>query len=400
MSQTAGIVLIGGPNKGTRFRPLSFKVPKPLFPIALKPMIHYPIQACIDHGIKTVFLIGSYAITDGCLQNFLDQSATAWPSARIVYLQEYISLGTAGALYHFRDRFLAFSRLLVFNGDVLCNNYPLHDMLSIPSDSVLLSTRCSQKMQHLGCLIIADNNKVAHFVEKPEDLLSTHVNCGIYLLNKVVIYQILSNKLLNNQGEAEEINYSLEKDVFPELVSKQVLSSVVLESLPGGTHWTQIKDPANTLFANKMILDQTKKSKIIHPTASIHETAVIGQNVTIGEGCVVEAGARIKDSIILPRSKIGKNSLVSNAILGWDSSVGDWSHIEGVVEKKIDPNHKFSINTASSDHSNYFTSDGSLKKLVTILGHNVAVKDEVLVYSSLILPGKTINSNVSRRIVL
>ena len=88
MSQTAGIVLIGGPNKGTRFRPLSFKVPKPLFPIALKPMIHYPIQACIDHGIQTVFLIGSYPSNDGCLQNFLDQSAIAWPSARIVYLQK------------------------------------------------------------------------------------------------------------------------------------------------------------------------------------------------------------------------------------------------------------------------------------------------------------------------
>ena len=149
-----------------------------------------------------------------------------------------------------------------------------------------------------------------------------------------------------------------------------------------------------------MILDQTDDSKIIHPTASIHESAVIGENVTIGEGCIVEAGARIKDSIILPRSKIGKNSLVSNAILGWDSTVGDWSHIEGVVEKKIDPNNKFSINTASSDHANYFTTDGSLKKLVTILGHNVDVKDEVLVYSSLILPGKTITSNVSRRIVL
>ena len=60
-------------------------------------------------------------------------------------------------------------------------------MLSITSDSVLLSTRCSQKMQHLGCLIIADDNKVAHFVEKPEDLLPTHVNCGIYLLEKLVI---------------------------------------------------------------------------------------------------------------------------------------------------------------------------------------------------------------------
>ena len=71
---------------------------------------------------------------------------------------------------------------------------------------------------------------------------------------------------------------------------------------------------------------------------------------------------------MLPRSRIGKNSLVSNAILGWDSTVGDWSHIEGVVEKKIDPNNKFSINTASSDHANYFTTDGSLKKLVTILG--------------------------------
>jgi mannose-1-phosphate guanylyltransferase len=54
------LILVGGPSKGTRFRPLSLDVPKPLFPIAGEPMIYHHIEACAQAGLNEVILLGFY----------------------------------------------------------------------------------------------------------------------------------------------------------------------------------------------------------------------------------------------------------------------------------------------------------------------------------------------------
>ena len=60
---------------------------------------------------------------------------------------------------------------------------------------------------------------------------------------------------------------------------------------------------------------------------------MIGPNVSIGENCVVDEGVRIKESIILPGCKIESHTCIVNSIIGWDSKIGSWNHIEGVIEK-------------------------------------------------------------------
>lgn len=66
------VILIGGPQKGTRFRPLSFEVPKPLFPVAGVPMIQHHIEACAQvPGMQEILLIGFYQ-PDEPLTRFLE----------------------------------------------------------------------------------------------------------------------------------------------------------------------------------------------------------------------------------------------------------------------------------------------------------------------------------------
>jgi mannose-1-phosphate guanylyltransferase len=108
-------------------------------------------------------------------------------------------------------------------------------------------------------------------------------------------------------------------------------------------------------------------------------------------------GVRIKESIILPGCKIDKHSCIVNSIIGWNTKIGTWNHIEGVIEK-INPNQKHSI--FESENNVYFTEDGTMKKIVTIIGHDVTVRDETSIYSSLILPGKDINYSIKNQIVL
>ena len=68
------VILIGGPNKGTRFRPLSLDVPKPLFPIAGKPMIYHHIEACAQlEGMKEILLLGYY--NESLFTNFVEETS-------------------------------------------------------------------------------------------------------------------------------------------------------------------------------------------------------------------------------------------------------------------------------------------------------------------------------------
>ncbi|GIX92411.1 mannose-1-phosphate guanyltransferase alpha-A [Caerostris extrusa] len=97
------VILIGGPQKGTRFRPLSFDIPKPLFPVAGVPTIQHLIEACcaVPH-MREILLIGFYQADDS-----INKFVTAMMKEHnisIRYLQEYTALGTAGGIYHFRDQ--------------------------------------------------------------------------------------------------------------------------------------------------------------------------------------------------------------------------------------------------------------------------------------------------------
>lgn len=62
MSTSKAVVLIGGPSKGTRFRPLSFGTPKPLFPICNEPLVYHHIKACVEQlpKLKEVILLGFF----------------------------------------------------------------------------------------------------------------------------------------------------------------------------------------------------------------------------------------------------------------------------------------------------------------------------------------------------
>ena len=301
-SCSTAVILIGGPQTGTRFRPLSFKVPKPLFPIGKSPLIQHHITACSKlKTIKNVFLIGNYSSQDSQISSFINQVKLEFSELNIVYLQEYTTLGTAGALHHFRDviksKNFNDSHIFVLNGDVLCE-FPLEhmvDKLNSLDQNIMLTAKSEQRRQTLGCLVVdKQTDKILHFVEKPENFLPSHISCGVYLLNSNVLFKNIESEISSNPEEV----VSLEKSIFPELVYDGTFYSYCLDSLPGGMHWTQIKSPSSCLNANRLVLRDVKNNVFIHPTAKIDKDAAIGPNVSIGENCVIEEGVRIRESII------------------------------------------------------------------------------------------------------
>merc|ERR1712168_480345 len=124
------VILCGGPKKGTRFRPLSLNVPKPLFPIAGLPMVEHQIEACSKvPDLREILLIGFFQQGE-ILTRFVNEMRDKYPNLYIRYYQEYTMLGTAGSLYHFRDIILNGrpEAFFVIFSDIFCD-YPLTQML-------------------------------------------------------------------------------------------------------------------------------------------------------------------------------------------------------------------------------------------------------------------------------
>lgn len=112
---------------GTRFRPLSLDIPKPLFPVAGLPVIQHHIEACVAlEEVKEILIVGFYQVVQ--IQPFVNEMQQKY-NITIKYLQEFTALGTAGGLYHFRDQIRCGNpdAFFVMNGDV-CAEFPLRKL--------------------------------------------------------------------------------------------------------------------------------------------------------------------------------------------------------------------------------------------------------------------------------
>ncbi|XP_042896937.1 mannose-1-phosphate guanyltransferase alpha-B [Parasteatoda tepidariorum] len=411
------VILIGGPQKGTRFRPLSFDIPKPLFNVAGVPTIQHLIEACIKvPGIREILIIGFYNAET--MSEFL--SSMKDYKIKIRYLQEYTSLGTGGGIFHFRDQIQTGDpeAFFVINGDV-CGDFPLVEMRKFHQEKNALITVLGTEATHMqsqqyGCIVKNnDTNKIVHYVEKPSSFVSTTINCGVYICSPR-IYDHLgiifkNNQLDNNFGPWSEVtssqdSISLEQDVLMKLAGKE--NVYVFSS---SSWWSQMKTAGSAIYANRHYLDlyhsthpdwlaktnSTIGDVFIHPTAKVHPSAILGPNVSIGKNVVVKAGVRIKESIVLGDAIIFEHALVLHSIIGWNSSVGRWARVEGTP---CDPNPDKPF--TKMENVPLFNETGRLNPSITVLGCNVHVPSEVIVLNSIVLPHKDLTQSYKNQIIL
>ncbi|KAM9235492.1 mannose-1-phosphate guanylyltransferase regulatory subunit alpha isoform 2-T2 [Leptosomus discolor] len=373
------VILIGGPQKGTRFRPLSFEVPKPLFPVAGVPMVQHHIEACAKvPGMKEILLMGFYQPHEA-LSRFL-VSAQQEFKIPIRYLQEYAALGTGGGIYHFRDQILSggTEAFFVLNADV-CSEFPLQEMLEfwqrhgdVHSFVILGTTANRTQALNYGCIVAnADTQEVQHYVEKPSTFVSEIINCGIYLFTPA-IFQHIGEVFQRNQQEL-------------------VLSAIYASRLYLNQY---SKSHPERLAQNKPGGPIIRGSVYIHPTASIDSTAVLGPNVSIGEGVTVGAGVRVRESIVLHGASLHDHTCVLNTIVGWDSTIGRWARVEGTPSDP-NPNDPY----AKIDSETLFR-DGRLTPSITILGCSVTIPAEVVILNSIVLPHKELSRSYKNQIIL
>ncbi|XP_073023587.1 uncharacterized protein [Primulina eburnea] len=405
------VIMVGGPTKGTRFRPLSLNIPKPLFPLAGQPMVNHPISACKRiPNLAQVYLIGFYEEREFAM--FVSSTSNEL-RVPIRYLKEDKPHGSAGGLYNFRDLIMEDNpaHIVLLNCDVCCS-FPLPEMLDAHKryggiGTILVIKVSPESASQFGELVAdSDTNELLHYTEKPETFVSDRINCGVYIFtpdifvaiqgvstqrkDRATLRRVSSFEALQPANRSLPTDFvRLDQDILSPLAGKKQF--YVYETLD---FWEQIKTPGMSLKCSGLYLaqfkftsphllasgDGTKKATIsgdvyIHPSAKVHPKAKIGPNVSISANARIGAGARLVSCIILDDVEIKENAVVINAIVGWKSSIGRWSRVQGAGEY----NEKLGV---------------------TILGESVAVEDEVVVVNCIVLPNKTLNVSVHEEIIL
>jgi len=421
------VILVGGPEKGTRFRPLSLHLPKPLFPIAGFPLIHHHIEACSHvKDIIEILLIGSFQPNDA-LKRFIKREKQLF-QLPINYLQEYAMLGTAGSIYHFRD--------IITNGnpdafflmysDVFCD-FPLTGMIEFKEKFmpyVMMTVKLPKDQTlHYGCAGINQaTNEIVHYRDKPASFVSRDVNAGVFLLDFTIFNIIGENfqrKLRRNMSFSgfdtsedlglDEAMTRLNRISFESEVLPKIAGSGKLFAFRISRFWLSIKSAGSALYANRAILDSYKikhpelltdqtncrGNVFIHPTAEIDSSAVIGPNVTISAGVVVGKGVRLRNSIVLDGVQLKDHSCILNSVIGWHCVIGNWARVEG-TPTELDPNSP----NATTDNFYLFDKHGKLLPSTTILGRDVVVPAEVVIRNSIVMPNKELHRGFQNQIIL
>jgi len=335
------IIMAGG--EGSRLRPLTCGLPKPLVPVLNRPIMHYIINLLKKHRFSDIGVTLQY-MPEEIRSHFGNGSEYG---VNLSYYVEETPLGTAGSVKN-AAAFLD-STFIVISGDAL-TDFDLSRAMAFHRDSgslaTLVLTRVAIPLEY-GVVITGRDGKIVRFLEKPGwgEVFSDTVNTGIYILEPEVLDYIPPGQ-----------KFDFSKDLFPLLLKEgRPLFGAVLDG-----YWCDIGDLTQYLQAHFDFLSgkvnlnipaqQIKPGVFMEQDVSVNDSAIIegpvylgsgtvlGQEVRVeqfsvlGSGCSIQNGASIKRSVLWNNVFTGPGAGLRGAIIGSRVQVHRGSNIyEGAV---------------------------------------------------------------------
>ncbi len=292
--------LILAAGEGTRMHPLTLTRPKPLLPVAGRPMIDWTIDALKKSGITDIYvLVGSN-----------EEKMRAALDGKVKFIRQEKREGTAQAVGCADG---------VINGPFICMNGDLVVEESVfagviktyeKHKSNVLTVTQSSEPQHFGVIELDKDGKVMGIIEKPEKPKSNYINAGVYAFTPEIFNYIRKTKK-SPRGEYE------------------ITDTLRMAGCYGSVYdgfWLDVGKPWDMLDANEFYLKRMKKSV----KGEVHKNAVLEGDVDVGEGTIIRSGAYINGP-----AHIGKNCIIGpNCFIRPHTSVGDKCHIGNAVEIK------------------------------------------------------------------
>tara|TARA_B100001564_G_scaffold148388_1_gene124661 strand:- start:291 stop:1262 length:972 start_codon:yes stop_codon:yes gene_type:complete len=302
------VVLAGG--IGSRLRPWTNDVPKPLLPMLDATLLERVVEGVPSDLVDEVIVAGGYKV-----ELIREYFAKADVDFDVRIVPEDQPLGTGGALGNCRD--IVSGRFACFNGDIV-SSLDVGPMLEQHSKMNVKGTLALWEVEdptRFGIVGLDDDNKVTQFKEKPkpEEVFSKLINAGSYLLEDDV-FDIMP------QGK-----HSLERDVFPVLAEEGSLAGFPFEG-----YFIDAGTPSSWHDGVLRCIEEKRFNVGSISQGSWHEgKRTIARNSMVQAGCVV--AGEVSDSTLLRGARIESGAVVKNCLIGEDAVIGMDAKLSGVI---------------------------------------------------------------------
>lgn len=321
---------------GTRLRPLTYEVPKPLVPVANRPVAEHLLRLLSAQGFPEV-IANLHWFPETIERRLGDGSASG---VELTYSHEEKLLDTAGGVWNVRDYLTGgdSDSFLVMAGDALtdvdlqalCEAHEANDGVA-----TMTVTRVANVREY-GVVVTASDGRVEGFQEKPDpaEALSDLANCMIYAFRK---------EIFDYFPDPPHVDWA--KDIFPRLLDQDVPFYVHRTD----RYWNDVGSLPEYLQGNLDAVEgavqvdgrgelvrgsddpeepaiqdggwELTGTALVGPGAEIGEGARIDGPVVVGPDARVGAGARVRNSVLLPGAEVPRDGLLAGSIAGHRGSV-------------------------------------------------------------------------------
>lgn len=324
-------VMIMAAGKGTRLRPLTDLVPKPMAPIVNRPALHHILRLLGRHGFGEV-VINLHHMPDVITGYFGDGARM---DMDITYSFEPELLGTAGGVKNNAD-YLGGDTFLVMSGDAL-TDIDLTGLVAAHRSGGSIATLAVKEVADpslYGVVVADDDDRVVGFQEKPtrDEARSRLCNCGIYVFEPEILKHIPPDQF-DDFG----------RRLFPDLLNQRIPFHA--HAVTG--YWSDVGNLGEYIRGNFDALAGRVEVEIsgsqvrpgvwiedvvnISPTARFEPPVAIGRGCVLGENVVVEGPAVIGAGTVLgPRAHVARALVLPGSNIPADSLV-----IEGIVGQEL-----------------------------------------------------------------
>ena len=299
------VVLAAG--EGSRLRPLTRYRPKPMLPIANRPVIEYVLYALAEAGVKRAVIVVGHRRT-----HVQDRLGHEYRGMELSYVRQGSRLGSGHALQ--QAAALVDDEFLAVNGDNVIDARMVRETVDTFREGAAVATVAlarSETPRDYG-VVRTEKGTVTSIDEGVAADDPSWVNGGVYAFTGSIF-----DALADTDPRADELHLT---------DGVQNLSGTVTASRPGGI-WFDPSYPWDVLGAMSHLLsvhpDFVMADRPVDASAAVHESAVVEPPSLVGPGCEIGAGAVVRaGSCLRENVRIGPNATVEGSIVDADASVG------------------------------------------------------------------------------
>ncbi len=315
---------------GTRLKPLTLTVPKPMVPVANRPIMEHILRLLRRHDLGEV-IANLHWFPETVRDRFGDGSELG---IELAYSYEEQLLGTAGGVRNVRE-FFGSEPFCVMAADAL-TDIDLGALADAHTKSDWMATLAVKRVPNVsefGVVVTGSDDRVQGFQEKPDpaEALSNLANCMIY---------VLEPEIFDHFPERDEVDFAL--DVFPALLDDDVPFGVHVAD----AYWNDVGSLSEYLQGNldvvsgavdvqpvgELVDEQT--GGVVVGGVELHGRALIADGATIADGvrldgplvigpdATIEAGAMVRESVLLAGAEVASHGVLAGAIAGRTDRLG------------------------------------------------------------------------------